>query len=302
MLNVKLNAGLFSTLGQLAVAATEDDTEVTIVMKLGETANCGDLTLRDGQVLTFRLQRRQAAHMACDKDTSGTLIQATKPVAVFTGSSFSEAVEMVPPIEVLGMEYILYPIPGRNAATFYRILAVDDETVVTSSKWTYKLVSQGLIDITVQEKDYTCFRSTKPVMVAQFMQSRNGQILSIQPSTDHFAADYVMDTTVGGYSRNVISYITAVIPKTTPLEFSFMPSSSVHVIDECGYRVGTAKIPSGIIKLSQSNGSPFGIMAYGFGQEEMYSYSAGFTFESSGMQDVSVANLENPFGRGGEWQ
>ncbi|XP_041360409.1 uncharacterized protein LOC121376561 isoform X2 [Gigantopelta aegis] len=277
--------------GQLAVAATEDDTQVSIVMKLNGNAECGNMTLNDGQELKFKLKKREALHMACNTDTSGTLVRADKPVAVFTGSRFSEDIEMVPPIQSLGMEYILYPILGRNAETVYRILAAEDNTVVTSSKWTYKLGSRDFIDITLRESDYTCFRSTKPVMVAQFTKNGNGQIMSILPSTDHFAAAYVMDTTVGGYYRNVTPYVTAVIPKTTHLVF--MPPSAVHVIDECQYRVGTVEIGSGINTLSQADGSPFGIMAYGFGDGEMYSFPAGLTFKSSDTQECANVTCEN---------
>jgi len=143
--------------GVIAIVATRDETSVTLTPKIPTLVDQAiaypgpdsdyTATLAEGDVL-------QVFSFQMDGDLSGTLIEADKPVAVYSGNVFTTyghvatgfnggdmAIEQMPPLLVWGSEYIGARLaPQDNCDPFltpgggmWQVLAAQDSTQITIS-------------------------------------------------------------------------------------------------------------------------------------------------------------------------
>lgn len=127
---------------------TEDSTDVHIVLPSppSQPINIvfGGVTYIDGDVLKLRINRFETVHLYQEQtnvDFTGTLIQANKPVAVFSGNrkipvpilagSGDHVVEQMSPINTWGKEFVYVSTPDRTTGDLVRILAAEASTIVT---------------------------------------------------------------------------------------------------------------------------------------------------------------------------
>ena len=130
----------------MAVLASEDGTEVTILPKANVLGGAGVTGGPAGAPLVFNLDRGQYAQFTQDDELTGSPIVSNKPVAVFGGSSCANipadveacdiASQQIPPVRALGHEYVAVRHRNRtglNETVPWRMVGAVDGTELT---WT----------------------------------------------------------------------------------------------------------------------------------------------------------------------
>ncbi|MES2767326.1 MAG: hypothetical protein V4642_15730 [Bacteroidota bacterium] len=218
--------------GQINIVATRDSTRVTYVPTAATddvaAGSAKTFTMNKGQVYTIFAKVQPSFTQQKQTDLSGTYIEADKPIAVFTGHSkgafprykstslgtsadFMRNLyfESVPPLEMLGTEYITAPIKYNNRpytaadpdqrGDLIRFVATEDNTIISKMKTDgsgFSPISSTLnkgqfFDITEQESA-AYYKSSTPVLVGQYgkawrstnvtVASKGGQDNTLNPS------------------------------------------------------------------------------------------------------------------------
>ncbi|XP_067661592.1 uncharacterized protein [Haliotis asinina] len=292
--------------GHVIIAATENDTIVNVT--LSTTANCNSTRMMQGDILAFRLQMRDVVRVYCDRDITGTLIKANKPVAVLSGNPLTQVpkkvdfpdnlVEMLIPTYAFGRKYALGPIAGRQCGVVYRIVAEQHGTEVFESDGTRHVLSARTFkDLDFTQADYRCITSSKPVMVVQFAkgQAADGSALegdpfmAIMPPVERYTSSYVLDlitsSSTPGYI--LVPYVSVFVAKNDSSGLEFIPqSSSFRDIPGCDITTASISAGQGELTLSHRDGSVFGATVHGLITFKAYGYLAGIALDNfSGRAD-----------------
>jgi hypothetical protein len=177
-----------STPSQFAVVATEDNTTITIrptASTVRNKLNVNSVTLDRGDVYLVQTDIRDNLR----GDLTGTNIQSTKPIAVFSGhqrarlpiendelNSRDILIEQLPPVETWGFSAFITPYPapsdGSNQGSdLFRVLAAYDNTIVMVDSLEVAILDKGEfyqanIPATPKRVD-----ASSPVLVAQFKKT-----------------------------------------------------------------------------------------------------------------------------------
>ncbi len=167
------------------VLATEDGTDVTI------TPHAFTSTGRpDGQPFTITLARGQLYYVksfvaGSGGSLTGTRIEASSPVAVFSGAEsgwipeissdvfgfLNPHAEQMVPNRFLGTEYVAIPFRSRRNGDTYRIVATEDNTTVTLNGIGVRTLARAGDWLEDNLSSVTHIVADHPVMVAQFANS-----------------------------------------------------------------------------------------------------------------------------------
>ena len=108
-----------------------------------QDSNSANIAITAGTTHTFTLHRLQTITILALQDLTGTSITSDKPLTVIGGhecgtvprnTDFCEHMTtQIPPTVAWGKQYLLSPYQGRTSGQYYRIIAAEDETVVTNS-------------------------------------------------------------------------------------------------------------------------------------------------------------------------
>jgi hypothetical protein len=132
-------------LPSLNMLAGEDGTDVTISPVAAIVAGNGVAGTPQGTPITYSLSKGQYVQFTQDADLTGSAILATKPIAVFGGSSCMNipvdiaacdtGQQQIPPVRALGHEYAAVRYRGRNGGSNesvpWRIVGAIDGTQLT---------------------------------------------------------------------------------------------------------------------------------------------------------------------------
>jgi len=190
-------------LSQLAVAATEDGTHVTITPSVPvrveprqETPSRSNRTStqQEDRHGTRRPATRRPIEIVLNKgevyqviaawepgqscDLTGSAIVSDKPVAVFSGhncayvpdpsvKSCNILAEQVPPVETWGTRYVVGTLASR-AGSVLRVLAATDSTLVYEDGRLVGTLDAGEYYQNMNLKRHTTITSSNPVLVAQY--------------------------------------------------------------------------------------------------------------------------------------
>ena len=194
---------------QILIVPCEDSTEITlqptqIVTLLGLRnlpRRPSSIQVFPGGKTTFTANSGQTILINHIDDLSGSIIQASKPISVFSGHECAEipldvtacdyVVEQMPPTMTFGYTFFLVPLAGRLSGDMFRVGTVDDGTEVTvtcvtspgDSPTRLTLSGGGRINrgeyITFMtpgkesnrqnyKPSYCCLDASEPVIVAQY--------------------------------------------------------------------------------------------------------------------------------------
>ena len=220
----------------LAVTATEDDTDVTLVGKgvftAGggiDAAGNGKVTLARGDVLEL-IAAHDGAPSTFGSDLSGTLIQASHPVQVIGGHScanipmadtgYCDHLEQALfPVEVLGKDYLVtFPAAvASESPHVIRIAAIYPDTKVTFDPPLMPDTMLGPTDAPLQLADVTKdvrIQGDKALLIAQYMEGSTAvpsltgdPSMSLAIPTAQFRTSYIFvaSTTYDSNFVNVIA-------------------------------------------------------------------------------------------------
>ncbi len=284
----------------LAVVASQDDTLVSVTPRVSAGTRLAgvafQVTLQQGQV--YQLQTLQ------DGDLSGSLISASRPVAVFGNHSCAlvpdaatglcgSMVEQMAPISRWGQEFVSLPTAQRPSGDLVRVYAQQNQTVVSLDGQPAAVVAAGgfyQFSRTVP----TRITSSAPVSVARYARSCRADfpvdpcigdpfMLTLTPVDDWQSRYSVVApdrTAIGPYRHS----LEIVVPSAAsqhlrvngqglpPASFTAVPGTSLvyaQVITSHGEQSVTAPVP-------------IAVNAYGFLQDASEGYAFPAAAAASG--------------------
>ncbi len=284
-------------LSAISIVATEDDTDVEIT----PTANTSTgrpagkmfkVRLRKGDVYT--LGARWESIGQCD--LTGTLINANKKIAVFSGhncayvppkvDACNHLVEQLPPVTAWGMHYYLGMLKERSRFTF-RVIAANDQTRVFEDSRLVAVLRAGEFYENLNVDRHVQVTADKPILVAQYAQGfKNGDsvgdpMMILVSPTQQFLKEYRFATPINGEWHH---YINVVAPTSSINEIRLngrrIDSTLFEVLGESRYSIAQVPIPFGTHVIRSE--TPFGLYSYGFGYKgdayDAYGNMAGQSF------------------------
>lgn len=285
---------------QFCVIATEDGTTLRVTPS-------APIVGRGKPPFTVGLDRGEVyfaqAQLDEEWDLSGTVIQSTKPVAVFAGNrrtaipadvgNFRDhLVEQMPPIEVWGREAIVTPhfpiTPQSREIAVVRVLAATDDT-----QWRIDGVRQApLMRARAVEVPLTTAMhivANRPIIVAQYEHSVNASeplsddfelgdpFMMLVPPPEQFDTAYSFQSV--GHPEFLRHFVNIVIPSEGlpslrlddyKVEGNFVPIAGTR------YGYVQYEVDAGAHYISSD--SAFGLFAYGYGRANSYGYTGGMAY------------------------
>ncbi len=295
-----------------AVTASQDGTTVTVTPSAtGGTVyagagigsdGAGTVTLDEGDVL--QVQSTSGGSDPDPSDLTGTLITADKPVQVIgahmcvyiphTHSACDHLEESMPPLETLGLEYIVSsPLisPSSTKGRMVRVIATQDATTVSydppQSGAPDSLTNAGdYFEIAVTTADFKV-SADKPVLVAQYMvgQSYPGgstgdPAFTMAVPILQYRTDYLFHAP----TNYEASYVNVIAPTGTEVTLDGAAVTGWTTVGTTGFDVAKVQLDdSGNGNHVITSALPFGVTVYGYGQYTSYWYPGGLDLTPLGL-------------------
>lgn len=283
---------------------------------IATTAAGGEITATIGPFDVLNLETDDGTFQDDPKtmaDLSGTVVQASAPVAVFSGVETTAApggVLEVPkpsgwmdgdtccldhledqmfPMESVGTHYVVARSPVRSTGGFrepdvLRFVGVAEPATVTTNlapPFDSFTIQPGEVK-TTWTQDNVVVTATKPVMIGQILVSNQyvegGYIgdpsLTVLPPVEQFRSDYVI-LSPGGWDQSWI-VISAGVGAKTSIDGAVTTGCIVEpagTVETVSYESRRCKVSAGAHKLTGDK--PFGIIAYGYGAAGSYALAGG---------------------------
>ncbi len=273
---------------QMGIVATQNETQVTItptaLAGLGRVAGVPySIILNQGQ--TYQLRSSGAS----PADLSGTLVSATKPIAVFGSHQCANIpagalacdhlVEQLPSTDTWGKSFVTLPLATRLNGDTWRILAGTNNTQVFIGGALVATLQRGQLHERIITTA-TTITATEPVLVAQYSNSTtfdgitSDPFMMLIPPFEQFLAGYTVTTPASGFG---INYINVVVPTSSigsiRLDGAAVPAASFTAIP--GSSFSGAKLLVSLGSHTVAGSDPFGIFVYGFANADSYGYPGG---------------------------
>jgi len=273
---------------EFGIVATANATTVTITPSVTTGARVAGvaytITLNQGQ--TYQLVNTGSA----PNDLSGTLITSNKPIGVLGGhgcanippgaAACDHVVEMLPPTDAWGKNFVTVPLKTRTKGDTFRFLATEDGTSVTVNGTVVATLNRGKLHETILTAA-SQITATKPILVAQYSNGTtfdnvtSDPFMMLVPPFEQFLGQYTVTTPASGFSGN---YINVVAPQaalgTIKLDGVTIPNASFTPIGSSGFWGAQLTVSLGSHNLN-STALPFGVFVYGFDNADSYGYPGG---------------------------
>ncbi len=300
---------------EFLIVAIEDNTNIEITpSKITDQLRPKDstfiVTLDKGQVYQVQSENEVGSDKYGQGDLTGSHVAADKPVAFYSGSlstripfgqcCWDHLYEQIPPVQTWGREYFTVPLKTRQQDR-YRILASENNTTVQITGLAPIHLERGQFEefVFFQDEPKRIF-SDKPILVAQFSQSRdvdplytggNGDpFMIILSSTNQKKYDVTFvtydspeiqsDTTYTGIEK----YYVNIISLTSQVQNIRFDNQSIQnefvPFPDGSYSYTQKEITYGVHHLQNTNKEDgFLAYVYGFGGVESYGYGVGFNLD-----------------------
>lgn len=244
-------------------------------------------------------------------DLSGSLVQASKPVAVFSGVESTGAPgsvldvptgpngagnccldhleEQMFPVESVGTHYVVTRSPVRSTGSWHepdvlRFVGVAEPATVTTSlpaPFDTFTLQPGEVKTTWTQTD-VWVSATKPVQVGQILVANEyvdgpaigDPSLTVYPPVEQFRTEYVF-LTPGSWNQTYV-VIAAQNGSNVMLDgnpTTGCPANGVGTLDGVAYSAITCPVAQGAHRLTGDQ--PYGIIAYGYGSAGSYAHAGG---------------------------
>ncbi|XP_019616865.1 PREDICTED: IgGFc-binding protein-like [Branchiostoma belcheri] len=231
-----------SSIVQFGVAGVHDETTVTIVPSQAVTFDGQNYAA--GQKFSVRLDRFETLQVQTAEDLTGSKITATHPVAVLSGNVFAICrpmderqtgsgdfiVEMIPPVDTWGKEFVTVPLAMHTGGDLFRVVAARDNTQVdVTNENTMTLNAGEFWEIDVPSDEYRHVTSSEPVLLVQYSKTGNSDgtdtdpFMVIIPPVAQFQSEYTFATVelvvTGPGSTHHINLVVSIINITPSYGF-----------------------------------------------------------------------------------
>lgn len=299
--------------GYVTIVGTRAGTQVTVTLANAIVAGGSVPATAKGGVVTATLGPFDVLNLETDGlpgDMTGTVVNASAPVAVFTGTELSGAPgtkkppppdpeakqccldhleEQLFPVESYGKKFTIPRSPLRSSGTRYtdydilRFMGVASSATVKTNlpppddSFT---LQPGEVRETFTQKDIVVDAS-EPIAVAQILVSQEytenvtgDPSLTIFPAIDQFRQDYLF-LVPGSWDKN---YVAISMPEGTQVKIDgAAPAGCVNApigsLDGKNWVALRCPLAEGAHKMNADN--PFGIVAYGYGRAGSYAFVGG---------------------------
>jgi hypothetical protein len=300
---------------EFLIVAVQNETKVEITpSKITDRLRPKDSTfiviLNKGEVYQVQSENEVGSNNFGQGDLTGSHVLANKPIAFYSGSlstripfgqcCWDHLYEQIPPVQTWGREYFTVPLKTRQQDR-YRILASENNTTVQISGLTPIHLNRGEFEefVFFQNEPKRIF-SDKPILVAQFSQSRdvdpiftdgNGDpFMIILSSTNQKKNDVTFVTydspeiqTDNNYS-GIEKYYVNIIALTSEIQNIRFNNKSIQnefiAFPGSNYSYTQKEIAYGVHHIENTNKNDgFLAYVYGFGGVESYGYGVGFNLD-----------------------
>ncbi|HSS19125.1 MAG TPA: PKD domain-containing protein [Pyrinomonadaceae bacterium] len=275
------------------MVATQNGTSVTITPSVTTGSRLAGvpfvITLNQGQ--TYYLRNDVAGR---ENDLSGTLVSASKPVAVFGGHKSGSVpdnvlfadhlVEQLPPTNTWGKHFVTMPYKTRTGGDTFRFMAAGDATSVYVNGQRVALLNRGQFHERIIDGP-AYIVSDKPILVAQYSNGAfydhltGDPSMAIIPPYEQYLNSYV----VANPDFGNVQFLNVIAPTSTVgsviLDGAAIAASTFTPISTSGFSGAQISVARGAHQLTGP--SAFGVSVYGFGQDDAYGFPGGMTFRST---------------------
>ncbi|HET6510695.1 MAG TPA: hypothetical protein VFH43_00775 [Candidatus Kapabacteria bacterium] len=302
---------------QFMIAAIEHNTEVQITLAANSASG-----RKKGERFTVTLGKLDVylvqSSLFGGEDLTGTIIEANKPIAVFSGheraavpegavlydgspASRDHLVEQLPPVEALGDTFLLAPLPGTQRPSVLRLLAVAPNTRVSIDGVQFAVLQEGEIFTIGEFHMPRLLVSSKPALVAHFLPTAMGRLgdtqipawgdpaMTIVPPVEQYLKDYAFHVyeppTTEGVGRK---FITLVLPaqaySTTFIDDAGL--GTVNSIEGTDWVTTTLELQAGFHRIRSSHA--IGVTIFGMTAIGSIALPAGMGVEPGGLTKSDV--------------
>jgi len=307
----------------MAIIATQDSTLVYVTPSVMTSRNkppkvAFPVIMNKGdvyQIAALNFQPMGKAMNGSDTlifpDLTGTRIQASKPVAVFSGHQCADVplrvpfcnylVEQLPPVHSWGKHFILGQFAKRSSYV-YRVIASKPNTkIFENSVFIRELQSGEMYENSSVGSKNIMLTASEPVLVAQYSQGFLGGAGPVDGRVSRVRGDSIGDPMmlVVSPTQQFLTEYRFATPKTSYTNWKhfvniIVPSSSVESLRFNGRVIDTMKYAPEFVGLSNyvaikmdvpfgvhtvKADIPFGLYSYGFATNDAYGNMIGQGFE-----------------------
>jgi hypothetical protein len=283
--------------GYFAVVGTENGTAVTVSPAAtvlaggGLSGTGGSITLDRGDVLQVLAPPPGPLNLSYLNDLSGSLVTASRPVAVFGGHDLTfipasagygdHLEEQLPPLETLGTAFLV-AVPANPFGTtrhFVKVVGTEDGTTLTYAPSTPAGAGLSLDAGQVTTFEATAdfqITATDPLIVSQYFEGETaaGAGDPAMGIVVPFAQFQTQEVVVAPQSY-ITNRITIVAPAGTPVTLDGAPiaPASFTAVSGSAYAVARLAVSPGEHRVAAA--VPIGVYAYGYAQYTSYLFPAG---------------------------
>ncbi len=286
--------------GGLGIVATADGTTVTITPSVAVGARAA------GVPFDIALAQGQTYQLAGSGDLSGSTITSNLPVSVYgfaacanipPGTAYCDhVVEQLPPTSAWGTSFLSVRLANRIKGDTYRVLADENDTVVTVDGTAVATLAAGEFfegvvpgDAVAPANTGIAITTSKPSLVAQYSNGTNydsvpsDPFMMLIPPFEQFLSSYTITTPATGFDTN---FVNLVVPTAGIGDFRLdgapVAASAFNPIGATAF--SSAQVPVALGSHTVANSSPFGVFVYGFATDDSYGYPGGY-----GLSPVAAA-------------
>ena len=229
----------------IVIVTTEKDTELTITLSRNVTVTAQDLLAQvpggmfvEGVPVRVSLpEEAQTLYIGSIRDLTGSKVTSNRPIAFMSGHECGtipvnfefcdQLLEQFPPTATWGRTFLTSPIQGRDAYDLFKVVASEDDTLVTISctgdqPFQILLLQSGEFS-TMNKSSFTfCYiQSALPILVVQFsIVSSVDDVISgdpfmvIIPPLEQYRSSYYVSTfTSSLIGLTDVNYVNLLVPE-----------------------------------------------------------------------------------------
>ena len=290
----------------ITITGTKNRTELSIKIKStnGGSVDFDSKKYANDDWLNTTIDRFESIQLSCRGDLTGTFIKSSQKVSVFGGSTLTNIgigtskdhiEEQIPPLNVWGKRFAIFPVPDTNP-NLIRVLTSEDSTVISVNNRQKQTLQPGEFYETHSNAS-SILSANKPVLTVQYIPS--GTCHSGETIPGCHNGDPAMTLVPPIEQSNVLyTFLTPMSSQDVDFEnlFMFMLQGSdyrgltldrkrvpyrdfVGVVYQNNVTSGYMKIPPGSHTIGHSSGHvPFGGILYGGILYESYAFPVGQRF------------------------
>ncbi|XP_035668445.1 IgGFc-binding protein-like [Branchiostoma floridae] len=284
---------------EFGVVGVHDGTTVTIVPSQPVTFDGQNYAA--GQTFSVGLDRFETLQVQATEDLTGSEITADQPVAVLSGNMFASCkpigqeqggsgdhiVEMIPPVDTWGKEFVTVPLTKLTGGDLFRVVAARDNTLVAvTNEGTNTLNAGEFWEFDVPSDEYRHVTSSEPVLLVQYSKSKQSDsgdpFMMVIPPVAQFETEYTFATVELIYDQKETTHHVNLIIRSSNkagllLDGQRLPSDTVwHDVPGTDYVAAQLDISAGTHTARHlSPNVNIGLFSYGFTHTESYGYPGG---------------------------